>query len=368
MGKTTWLREHFGDALWVDLLDETLYHELLADPGIFRSLLRRAKGQQWIVVDEVQRLPNLLNEVHRHMESEGNRFALTGSSARKLRRGGVNLLGGRASRHIMYPLQPSELAGDFVLERVLTTGSIPLVWSSPDPSETLKAYVQLYLKEEIQAEAVVRNLPGFARFLPVSALFHGQVLNISALARDAGVARTTVQGYLEILEDTLMAVRLPAFEGGLRVREKRHPKLYWIDPGLVRALKRARGPLVPEERGPLFEGLVCMLLCAYRDYKDAFDELYYWGPSQSPRLEVDFLVERGAERVAIEVKAVNRLRNDHFKGLRDIDGLSGLRRRVLVYTGDRSLQTDDGIDVLDFATFNEEIASNQLFPPARELG
>jgi len=177
------------------------------------------------VVDEVQRLPGLLNVIHQKLETRRLRFALSGSSARKLRRSGVNLLAGRAVRRSLHPFVPEELEGSFSLARTLEWGALPIVWAAPDKQDALEAYVQMYLKEEIQAEAATRNLPGFARFLPIAGLFHGQTLNVSALARDAGVARTTVQGYLEILEDTLFTFQLPAYEARLRVRERRHPKL-----------------------------------------------------------------------------------------------------------------------------------------------
>ena len=162
--------------------------------------------------DEVQRLPALLNEVHRFIETRRLRFALLGSSARKLKAAGVNLLAGRALKKMMFPLTAAELGGAFDLDRVLRYGSVPLVWTSDAPREVLEAYAQLYLREEIRAEALVRNLPGFVRFLPVAALFNGQVINIAGIARDAGVARTTVQGYLDILEDTLIVCRLPTYE------------------------------------------------------------------------------------------------------------------------------------------------------------
>src|SRR5262249_32263367 len=148
------------------------------------------------------------------------------------------------------------LGAEFDLDTALMVGTLPIIWQAPSRPEALVAYVQLYLREEIQAEALVRNLPGFARFLPVAAMFHGQTLNLASLARDAGVSRRTVNGYVEIIEDTLLAFRLPAFEARMRVRERRHPKLYWVDAGIVRALKRQLGPLSAEERGSLFEGWI----------------------------------------------------------------------------------------------------------------
>src|SRR5438876_409665 len=191
VGKSTWVRQRFPKARRIDLLDEGLYQDLLARPALFSDLLRGERSGTWISVDEVQRLPWVLNEVHRHIEDFGLRFVLSGSSARKLRRAGVNLLGGRAAVFTMFPLVPSELGDRFDLEEALRLGTLPIVLTSSTPERTLRAYVQTYLKEEIQAEALTRNLPGFARFLPVAAIMHGQVLNVSNLARDAGVARTT---------------------------------------------------------------------------------------------------------------------------------------------------------------------------------
>jgi predicted AAA+ superfamily ATPase len=198
-GKSTWLRSRFPDAHVIDLLSEETYQRLLSNPGQFADELRSISTGRWVIVDEVQRLPNLLNEVHRFMEEKRLNFVLCGSSVRKLRRAGVNLLAGRALRRSMHPFVPEELGEQFDLEEVMRTGSLPIVWDSKAKQETLSAYARLYLKEEIQAEALVRNLPGFARFLPIAALFHGRNINVTNIAREAGVARTTVTGYLDIL-------------------------------------------------------------------------------------------------------------------------------------------------------------------------
>jgi len=345
-GKSTWLRQEYPDAYAINLLDEALYQSYLVDVGLFAAELRARPAGSLVILDEVQRLPALLNEVHRHMEERGLSFVLCGSSARKLKQSGTNLLAGRAVRRRMHPFLPEELGDAFRLEDVLRWGSLPVIWSAPDRRDALEAYVRMYLKEEIQAEALVRNLAGFARFLPVAALFHGQVLNVSSLARDAGVARTTVAGYLDVLEDTLLAFRLPALEARLRVRERRHPKLYWVDPGLPRALHRQFGPPGPQERGHLFEGWVAGLLRAYRDYRDLFDEWGYWAPAEAARTEVDFLLRRGSEYVAIEVKAGRTVSRDATRGLRAVADLPGLRRRLLVYGGERRLVTPGGVEVL----------------------
>lgn len=343
-GKSTWAREHFPAAARFDLLDEGLYHDFLADPALFAGELRSLPPNSWVVVDEIQRLPGLLNEVHRFIEERKLRFVLLGSSAKKLKTAGTNLLAGRASSALLHPFVPAELGADFSLEEALRYGSLPLVWMSEDKKQTLSSYVQIYLKEEIRAEALVRNLPGFARFLPLAALFHAQTLNVSSLARDAGTARTTILGYLDILEQTLLAFRLPAFEGRLRVREKKHPKLYWVDPGIVRAAKKQLGAVTQEERGPLLEGWVLGCLRAHAEVQELFDEIYYWSPAQG-RVEVDFLLERGARYLAIEVKSGRKFVPEMLAGLRAIGDLKGLARRILVYGGERKMKTAEGIDV-----------------------
>lgn len=360
-GKSTWLRFHFPKAHVIDLLSEETYQRLLANPGHFAGELRSVPAGRWVIVDEVQRLPNLLNEVHRFIEQKKLQFVLCGSSARKLKRAGVNLLAGRALHRSMHPFVPEELGDQFDLEEALQFGLLPIVWDSNAKSETLQAYAQLYLKEEIQAEALVRNLPGFARFLPLAALFHGQAINVSNIARDAGVARTTAIGYLDILEETLLCFRLPAFEAGLRVRERRLPKWYWCDPGLARVMKRTTTPLAPEERGPLFEGMVAQLIRAYKEYRSICDDLYYWAPSGRSLIEVDFLLLRGKDIVAVEAKSGALFRNDWCRGLRAVAQLKGLKRRIVVYPEGPSMKTPDGIEVLPFRLFAEELASNVLW-------
>jgi predicted AAA+ superfamily ATPase len=358
-GKTTWVRQEFPDAHVINLLDESLYQSYLADVARFAGELRARPNHSWVFVDEIQRLPNLLNEVHRFIEEKQLKFILSGSSARKLKRADVNLLAGRALLRRMHPFLPMELKQTYTLEEVLQWGSIPLVWNSADKRETLKAYVQMYLKEEIKAEGLVRNLPGFARFLPIAAALHGQLLSVASAARDAEVGRTTVNGYFEILEDTLLAFRLSAYEAKLRVRERKHPKLYWIDPGLARVAANRFSELYPEERGALFEGLIATLLRACRDYYGLFDEFYYWASATSKTAEVDFLLHKDDRFIAIEVKYSSRIQDSHLKGLRSCGDLKGLVKKILVYTGERTMTTGDGIVIWPFAHFVE--ALNQLW-------
>jgi len=359
-GKSTWLRATFPDAYVFDLLSEETYQRLLARPGSFADELRAVSTDKWVIVDEVQRLPGLLNEVHRFSEERRLRFVLCGSSARKLKRAGVNLLAGRALHRSMHPFVPEELGSQFDLEESLRCGLLPIVWDSASKEETLAAYAQLYLKEEIQAEALVRNLPGFARFLPLAALFHGQTVNVTNIAREAGVARTTVAEYLDILVETLLCFRLPAYEAKLRVRERKLPKWYWCDPGIVRAMKRSTGGITPEERGVLFEGMVAQLLRAYKDYRGICDEMYYWAPSGRSETEVDFLLVRGADLIAVEAKSSQTFTDTWCKGLRAVSQLKGLCRRIIVYPRGPVLRTEDGIDVFPFQHFSDLLAGNSL--------
>lgn len=362
VGKSTWLRSVFPAAHRIDLLDEALYQSYLADAGRFAGEIRAVAQGTVVVVDEVQRLPALLNEVHRHIEERRLRFVLCGSSARKLKTAGTNLLAGRAVRRHLHPFLPEELGKDFDLDATLRYGSLPVVWTAPDRVDALAAYAQLYLREEVQAEALVRNLPGFARFLPVAALFHGEVVNVAGISRDAGAARTTVAAYLEILEDTLLAFRLPAYEAKLRVRERRHPKLYWADPGLPRAMKRELGPPSSEERGHLFEGWIAGLLRAYRDYRSLFEDWGYWAAGKGSNVEVDFVLRRGRDLVAIEVRSGQKVFDADLRGLRAIAELPEVRRRVVVFRGERKQKTADGIEMLPVATFLSELERSTLFP------
>ena len=227
-------------------------------------------------------------------------------------------------------------------------------------TELLATYTQLYLREEIRAEAAVRNVAGFVRFLPVSALMHAHPLNTAAIARETGVARSTVEGYSEILDDTLLATRLGALEATLRVRERRRPKLYWADPGLVRALKRQFGPVAPEERGALLEGWVLGELRAHNEHQRLYDEIAYWAATES-RIEVDFVLRREHQYAAVEVKSAERYNTSFVKGLRAIADLPGLARRIVVYWGRRAFHTRADIEVWPIDVFHRALAEGRLW-------
>jgi predicted AAA+ superfamily ATPase len=360
-GKSTWLGIAYPGAHTVNLLREEIFQRFLVAPGRFADELRPLPRGAWVVVDEFQRLPSLLNEVHRLIEEQGLRFCLCGSSARKLKQAGVNLLGGRALKRSMHALVPEEMGVAFDLESALRYGTMPLILASGEREERLEAYTQLYLKEEIQAEALVRNLPGFARFLPIAALYHAQSLNVANVAREAGVARMTVNGYLEILEETLLCFRVRAHEARLRVRERKHPKWYWCDPGVARAMKGVCGRPSPEERGALFEGWVAQTIRAYQDYRGVCDDLSYWAPAESRGIEVDFLLKRGGDYVAIEVKSGARFQESWCAGLRAIAPLRGLARRLIVSPNGPVMRTRDGIEGVSATHFAQMLEEGTLF-------
>ena len=360
VGKTTLVRGLGLASHEISLLDEERYQNYLRRPGLFYEELSLLKQNEWVFIDEIQRLPHLLNEVHRLIEDKKLRFILTGSSARKLRKEGVNLLAGRAVYRYLYPLTPMEIGKDFILNSALETGTIPLIHNAENKHEALKAYVQIYLKEEIQAEAIVRNLAGFARFLPVAAVLHGQNINLANIARDCEVARPTVTGFFQILQDTLLLKTLEAYEAKLRIRERKRAKCYFIDPGIVRAIKKQYGPLAIEEKGPLFEGLIFTMLLFQKDTYGDIDDIFYWSPAEARKTEVDFILVRGKEKIAIEVKATEKIRPEHFIGLRAISSLKGVKRRMLIYFGKRNRITQDGIEVYGFAGFVNLLAKRSL--------
>jgi predicted AAA+ superfamily ATPase len=362
-GKSTWLRHQLPQAKLIDLLDERQRYRLMSQPGSFALEIQTLPPGSWVIVDEIQKMPDLLNEVHRFIENRQIKFALCGSSARKLRQAGVNLLAGRALSRTLYPFQPDEIPEVFGLEDALQYGTLPVAWKSAAREEKLEAYIMTYLKEEVQAEALVRNLPGFARFITVAAILHGQSINTANIARDCGISRPTVDAYLEILEQTLLCTRLRAYEGKLRMKERKHPKLYWIDPGLVRAAKQQlQSRLAAEERGHLFEGLVCTTLLAYRDYRRAFTDLRYWAPSSALDVEVDFLVMRNDELIAVEVKSGANFNETWCKGLRAFGTPQGIVRRLVVCPDSPDLRTDDGIEIVSYRRLASMLHEGTFFP------
>lgn len=351
-GKTTWLRRHLGDALWFNLLLEDDYLPLLASARTFRERVEAQPAGSWVVVDEVQRLPGLLNEVHDLISRHGDayKFALSGSSARKLRRLDVNLLAGRVIERAMFPLVARELESDFDLETVLRFGSLPGIFSDERYRvEKLRAYVHTYLRQEIQQESLVKDLGSFHRFLKVAALMHGQTVNQAGIARDAAVARTTVQRFFETLVETLVGFLLPAWQAKAKVREVGKPKFYFFDPGVVRAIREvADEPLADADAGALLEGFVLHELRAAIAYQRLGGELFYW--STPGAKEIDFVWVKGSRRVAIEVKNSRTWRSEYAKTLNEFIDAGRIDRGFVVYRGKERYRSGraEGLPVEDF--------------------
>lgn len=330
-GKTTWLRDRLPDALWVNLLQPDTYREMQARPERLKELVLGTAARD-VVIDEVQRSPELLNVVHDLMEGgPPKRYILTGSSARKLRPGGVDLLAGRAVVRTLHPFMAAEWPG-FDLETSLQIGLLPLVVDSSAPDDVLRAYATLYLEQEVKSEGLVRNVGQFARFLEVVSFSHGSVLNVSNVARDAQANRKTVEGYFEILEDLLLCYRLPVFTRKAKRQTAAHPKFYLFDTGVFRSL-RPRGPLDrPQEiEGAALEGLVAQHLRSWLAYREGDLDLFTWRTRSG--VEVDFVVYGSQGFWAIEVQNSRDVRPRDLRGLRTFLEEYPQSRALLLYRG-----------------------------------
>ena len=360
-GKTTLLRERLGQAVWLDLLDPERERVLAADPSRLRALVGANPTARHIVIDEVQRVPALLPVVHQLIEERScPPFVLTGSSSRKLRRTGSDLLGGRAALKALHPFMAAEMGSRFRLEDALANGMLPVVLGAADPAETLRAYAALYVREEVIAEGLVRNLGAFARFLEAAALSHAQVLNVSNVARECSVERKSVEGYLSILEDLRLAFRLPPFTRRAVRATVAHPRFYLADAGVFRSL-RPVGPLDrPEERqGQALEGLVAQHLLAWADYREEDWRLYYWRTRGGS--EVDFVLYGAGGVYAIEVKNARRVDRGDLRGLRVFREDYPEARSLCLYRGaDRLLL--DGVLCLPAEAFLRELRPDRAAP------
>ena len=350
-GKSSWVRARFPEAPYIDLLDSEIYAEMLANPKRLEAYV--AKQTKRIVIDEIQRVPELLNEVHRLIEGKRLAFVLTGSSARKLRRSGVNLLAGRALSLTMHPLTASELGEAFQLKHSLQFGQLPLAYTEPDPRGFLKSYVSTYLREEVQQEGLTRNLPAFARFLETLSFSQGSVMNLSAIARDAAVNRKMVEDYVGILEDLMLGLRLPAFTKRAKRRVVQAPKFYFFDCGVFQAI-RPRGPLdaTTELGGLALETLVMQELRAAIDYAQRDATLHYWRTASGH--EVDFVLYGADGLRAIEVKHTDTLRGADFHGLKSFREEYQMAACTVLYLG-RKASTIDDIEIRPVADFLRQL-------------
>jgi len=349
-GKSTWLQHVLPDALRLDLLDASLFLELSRDPHRLEALVGSESECNWVVLDEIQKIPALLDEVHRLMESRRWRFALCGSSARKLRRGGANLLAGRALTLSMESFSAAELVDEFNLDFALDWGLLPFVRNEPDAAaDILAAYVNTYLKEELQAEGLIRNVPPFVRFLAVAGQLNGQILNVQNISREAAVARSTVDTYFAVLNDTLVGHMLPSWRPGLKVREAAQPKFYWFDPGVARAAAGLlRDPMDRLWQGAALETLLYHELRVYNEISRKHRPIAYYRTPAG--VEVDFVIETARRRpqkpprvVAIEVKRSERWDRSWGKPMLSLEASAGVKvdRMIGVYCGLRNYRFDN---------------------------
>jgi len=357
-GKTTWLKLNCKNELTVDLLKPDVYRRFKARPERLREIIEGNPDKKIVIIDEVQKVPELLDPVHSLMEEKKELlFILTGSSARKIKQKGVDLLGGRALVRSLHPFMASELEDKFDLKKALHTGLVPLVVSSQNPKDTLNAYITLYMKEEIQMEGLVRNIGNFARFLEAISFSHGSLLNISNVARECEVERKTVQGYIEVLYDLLMAYSLPVFAKRAKRAVVQHPKFYFFDAGVFRTL-RPSGPLDQpgEIDGPALEGLVAQHIRAWIDYSRSSCKLYYWRTKAGT--EVDFVIYGKEGFWAIEVKNTRNIRKNDLRPLKTFHQDYPECSPLFVYRGDEKLLIDN-ILCVPCETFLKSIKPSQ---------
>lgn len=339
-GKTSWLKSVFPNALFFDLLSMDIYLEFLQAPSSLEEKI--PKGfDEWIVIDEIQKIPDLLNEVHRLIEKYRYRFVLTGSSARSLRRKGVNLLAGRAHSYKMFPLTASELGDDFDLNSSIQIGHLPAVQENREAAEEyLNSYIGTYLREEVLQEGLTRNIASFARFLEIASFSQGGILNISEISRECKIERKIVENYFTILEDLLIATRLPVFSKKAKRRTIVHPKFYYFDTGVYQSI-RPKGPLDTPELigGVAVETLVYQELCAINDYERLNYKIYFWRTIDQQ--EVDFILYGEKGLIAIEVKSSKTVHPSDLSSLKLFKKDYPIAKLFLFYGGREPIYRDD---------------------------
>jgi predicted AAA+ superfamily ATPase len=369
VGKTTWLKNVMPDASYFDLLDSSLFLELSQNPNHLAPMIGELSENSWIVVDEIQKIPELLDEVHRLIETRGWRFALCGSSARKLRRGGVNLLGGRAITRYLDTFSYKELEEVFDANFSLQWGLLPYVQlDRKNAADILNSYVNTYIKEEIKEEGIVRRVMPFLRFLGIAGQLNGQLINRHNISREAAVPRSTVDVYFSILEDTLLGHFLPAYRPKLKIREQTHPKFYWFDPGVARA---AAGLVFdPVDRlwlGTALENLVYHELRVYNFTQNRNRPIFFYRTTSGT--EIDFVIEtRKRQRtsrahiVCLEVKLSEKWDRRWERPMRSLNADKNIHvdKMVGIYTGKRAYHFD-GIDVLPLNDFLERLYESEIF-------
>jgi len=344
VGKSYWIAHHLRDAVVIDLLKTDVFSEYASRPALLRERHQDRKGL--IIIDEVQKIPAILDEVHWLIENRGISFLLTGSSARKLRRGHANLLGGRAWRKTMVPLSYMEVEG-FELGKAMISGLLPPHFLSPEPLEDLRAYVADYLKEEIAAEVLVQQIPSFSEFLRVAAITSSELLNYTNIAREAGISQRTVRSYFDILEETYLGFRIPPWRKSRNRRMITAEKFYLFDVGVANYLARRQPRLGSAEFGKAFEHYILMELRAYQAYRDPELPITFWRTSTGH--EVDFIV--GDKELAIEIKGSSRVHEGDVRHLSALLEDGPVKRRVIVCLEKESRQMGKQIQVLPWEVF-----------------
>lgn len=353
VGKSFWITHALRPPILIDLLKTDTFAEYATRPSLLRERYQDQRGL--IVLDEVQKVPRLLDEAHWLIENRGLSFLLCGSSARKLRREGANLLGGRAWRRTMTPLSFMEVKG-FDLEKVMLSGLLPPHFLSPDPPEDLRAYVADYLKEEIAAEALIRNIPAFAEFLRVAAITSSELLNYTNVAREAGISAKVVRTYFNILEDTYLGFRIPPWKKSLNRRMILTEKFYLFDIGVANFLCGRRPRLGSPEFGKSFEHYILMELKAYQAYKNPDRPISFWRTSSGQ--EVDFIL--GDKDLAVEVKGSARVHEGDLGPLVALQEDGPVRRCAVVCLEAEPRKLPKGIEVLPWRIFLEQLWAGYL--------
>ena len=360
-GKSTWLAQRYGEAAWIDLLDPETERRYVARPERLREFVGANRGKTPVVIDEIQRVPELLPVVHQLVERDRSlRFVLTGSRTRKLRRAGVDLLASRAALSAMHPFMAAEIGDLFDLEESLRLGMVPLVRMAHDPAATQRGYIGLYVQQEVRMDGLVRRLDDFGRFLEAISSSHAQVLTVATVARECSATRNTVDSYVTILEDLLLATRLPVFSRRAKRATVSHRKFYFFDCGVFRSL-RPSGPIDPREEiaGPALEGLVFQHLRAWVDYRGADLRLHYWRTHGGS--EVDFVLYGAGEFHAIEVKNSRSVRPEDLRGLRAFKEDYPESTAILLYRGEEALERG-GILALPVEGFLKALRPDRPLP------
>jgi predicted AAA+ superfamily ATPase len=352
-GKTYWITRNFPDSILIDLLKTDVFADYASRPFLLRERFQNHQGL--IVIDEIQMVPDLLNEIHWMIENTDVAFLMTGSSARKLRRGHANLLAGRAWCYTLAPLTWAETGG-FELEKIIISGLLPPHFLSIDPVQDLRSYVADYLKEEIAAEAVVQNIPAFAEFLRVAALTSGALLNYTNVARESGVSAKVVRNYFQILEDTLLGFRVQPWRKVINRRLIETEKFYLFDVGVANYLARREPRVGTPEFGHSFEHYILMELKAYQAYRNPELDIYYWRTSSG--LEVDFIL--GDMNIAIEAKGTQRVHSGHARGLKALLEEHTVARAFIVSLESHVRNLDSRLEVLPWQIFLEALWSGDL--------